>query len=87
MRFDRAVRPRRGPRRSPAGRAHTRTRIERDRGERSASRPEESPRATGRRADGMLAGAHAERTGELSFIDELWPALTAAMAWIGYRQH
>jgi len=30
----------------------------------------------------MLAGAYAERTGELSFIDELWPALTAAMAWI-----
>ena len=30
----------------------------------------------------VLAGAYADRTGDLSFIDELWPALTAAMAWI-----
>jgi glycogen debranching enzyme len=30
----------------------------------------------------MLAGAYAERTGDLGFIDELWPALNAAMGWI-----
>ncbi|MFZ5790792.1 MAG: glycogen debranching N-terminal domain-containing protein [Pseudomonadota bacterium] len=30
----------------------------------------------------MLAGAYAERTGDLAFIDELWPALEAAMGWI-----
>jgi glycogen debranching enzyme len=30
----------------------------------------------------MLAGAYADRTGDLAFIDKLWPALTAAMAWI-----
>lgn len=30
----------------------------------------------------VLAGAYAERTNDLTFIDELWPALTAAMAWI-----
>jgi len=30
----------------------------------------------------MLAGAYAERTGDLAFLDTLWPALIAAMAWI-----
>jgi len=30
----------------------------------------------------VLAGAYAERTGDLDFIDRLWPALTAATAWI-----
>jgi glycogen debranching enzyme len=30
----------------------------------------------------MLAGAYAERTGDLDFIERLWPALEAAMAWI-----
>jgi glycogen debranching enzyme len=30
----------------------------------------------------MLAGAYAERTGDLAFIDELWPALERAMEWI-----
>ena len=30
----------------------------------------------------MLAGAYAERTGDLSFIDEIWPALERATAWI-----
>jgi glycogen debranching enzyme len=30
----------------------------------------------------MLAGAYAERTGDMAFIAELWPALEAAMAWI-----
>ena len=30
----------------------------------------------------MLAGAYARRTGDLAFIDKLWPALVAAMAWI-----
>jgi glycogen debranching enzyme len=30
----------------------------------------------------MLAGAYARRTGDLAFIDTLWPALEAAMAWI-----
>lgn len=30
----------------------------------------------------MLAGAYAHRTGDLAFIDALWPALRAAMAWI-----
>jgi glycogen debranching enzyme len=29
-----------------------------------------------------LAGAYADRTGDLAFIEELWPALTAAMAWV-----
>jgi glycogen debranching enzyme len=29
-----------------------------------------------------LAGAYAERTGDLALIDELWPALTAALGWI-----
>lgn len=29
-----------------------------------------------------LAGAYAERTGELAFIDRLWPALLAATEWI-----
>jgi glycogen debranching enzyme len=31
----------------------------------------------------VLAGAYAERTGDLAFIDELWPSLEAAVAWIG----
>ena len=30
----------------------------------------------------VLAGAYAERTGDLALIDELWPSLQAAMAWI-----
>ena len=30
----------------------------------------------------MLAGAYARRTGDLEFIDALWPSLLAAMAWI-----
>lgn len=30
----------------------------------------------------MLAGAYADRTGDLPFIDELWPALRAATGWI-----
>jgi glycogen debranching enzyme len=30
----------------------------------------------------MLAGAYARRTGDLDFIDRLWPALSAATAWI-----
>jgi len=30
----------------------------------------------------VLAGAYAERTGELEFIDQLWPALCAAVNWI-----
>jgi glycogen debranching enzyme len=30
----------------------------------------------------MLAGAYAARTGDLALIDELWPTLTAACAWI-----
>ncbi|MEX1033572.1 MAG: glycogen debranching N-terminal domain-containing protein [Cellvibrionaceae bacterium] len=30
----------------------------------------------------MLAGAYTERTGDLAFIDTIWPALEAAMAWI-----
>jgi glycogen debranching enzyme len=30
----------------------------------------------------MLAGAYARRTGDLAFIDTLWPALRAATAWI-----
>ncbi|NUS39070.1 MAG: amylo-alpha-1,6-glucosidase [Lysobacter sp.] len=30
----------------------------------------------------MLAGAYARRTGDLAFIDGLWPALRAAMGWI-----
>ncbi len=30
----------------------------------------------------MLAGAYARRTGEMDFIDGLWPALRAATAWI-----
>ncbi|WP_304176352.1 amylo-alpha-1,6-glucosidase [Phenylobacterium aquaticum] len=29
-----------------------------------------------------LAGAYAERTGDLQLIDDLWPALTAATAWM-----
>ncbi|MGQ9425866.1 glycogen debranching N-terminal domain-containing protein [Gilvimarinus sp. F26214L] len=29
-----------------------------------------------------LAGQYAERTGDLGFVEELWPALTAAMEWI-----
>jgi glycogen debranching enzyme len=30
----------------------------------------------------MLAGAYARRTGDLAFVDGLWPALRAATAWI-----
>jgi glycogen debranching enzyme len=30
----------------------------------------------------MLAGAYARRTGDMAFIDRLWPALRAATAWI-----
>ncbi|MFC3550885.1 glycogen debranching N-terminal domain-containing protein [Lysobacter cavernae] len=30
----------------------------------------------------MLAGAYAQRTGDLAFIDTLWPALLAATTWI-----
>jgi glycogen debranching enzyme len=30
----------------------------------------------------MLAGAYAERTGDLAFIETLWPSLLAAMGWI-----
>src|SRR5690606_9644811 len=30
----------------------------------------------------MLAGAYAARTGELEFVDSLWPALVAATGWI-----
>lgn len=30
----------------------------------------------------MLAGAYADRTGDLALIDTLWPALTAALRWI-----
>ncbi len=30
----------------------------------------------------MLAGAYARRTGDMAFIETLWPSLTAAMAWI-----
>jgi glycogen debranching enzyme len=30
----------------------------------------------------MLAGAYAERTADLEFIDTLWPSLEAAMGWI-----
>ena len=30
----------------------------------------------------MLAGAYAARTGDLGLVDELWPSLCAAMAWI-----
>ena len=30
----------------------------------------------------LLAGAYADRTGDLAFIDELWPKLEASVAWI-----
>ncbi|WP_298721684.1 amylo-alpha-1,6-glucosidase [uncultured Ferrovibrio sp.] len=30
----------------------------------------------------MLAGAYAERTNDLAFIEDLWPALVAALSWI-----
>lgn len=30
----------------------------------------------------MLAGAYARRTGDMAFVDTLWPALLAAMGWI-----
>ena len=30
----------------------------------------------------MLAGAYADRTGDFALIDQLWPALVAAMRWI-----
>jgi len=29
----------------------------------------------------MLAGAYADRTGDLDFVEELWPALQAAIGW------
>jgi glycogen debranching enzyme len=34
----------------------------------------------------MLAGAYAERTGDLDFIERLWPSLDAAMGWIESEQ-
>jgi glycogen debranching enzyme len=30
----------------------------------------------------MLAGAYAERTGDMEFIESLWPSLIAAMEWV-----
>lgn len=30
----------------------------------------------------MLAGAYAERTGDLALVNELWPALLAAVSWL-----
>ncbi|HYZ20763.1 MAG TPA: amylo-alpha-1,6-glucosidase, partial [Rhodopila sp.] len=30
----------------------------------------------------VLAGAYADRTGDIAFIEELWPALVAAVEWI-----
>lgn len=33
----------------------------------------------------MLAGAYEERTGERSLVDEIWPSLQAATAWIERR--
>ncbi len=30
----------------------------------------------------LLAGAYARRTGDLAFVDRLWPSLESAMAWI-----
>jgi glycogen debranching enzyme len=30
----------------------------------------------------VLAGAYSDRTGDRGFVDELWPALRAAMSWI-----
>jgi glycogen debranching enzyme len=30
----------------------------------------------------VLAGAYAERTGDMAFVDELWPALQAAIGWM-----
>ena len=30
----------------------------------------------------MLAGAYAQRTGDMDLVDRLWPSLVAAMAWI-----
>jgi glycogen debranching enzyme len=30
----------------------------------------------------VLAGAYADRTGDLAFIEELWPSLEASVAWI-----
>jgi glycogen debranching enzyme len=30
----------------------------------------------------MLAGAYADRTGDMALIDEIWPVLNAAMAWL-----
>lgn len=30
----------------------------------------------------VLAGAYADRTGDLALIEELWPALTQAMGWV-----
>ncbi|HEY6578911.1 MAG TPA: amylo-alpha-1,6-glucosidase [Rhizomicrobium sp.] len=34
----------------------------------------------------MLAGAYAERTGDFGFVEQLWPALLAAMSWIASEQ-
>jgi len=34
----------------------------------------------------MLAGAYAERTGDMDFIAQLWPSLVAAMEWIENEQ-
>ncbi|MEK0082373.1 glycogen debranching N-terminal domain-containing protein [Benzoatithermus flavus] len=31
----------------------------------------------------LLAGAHLERTGDVAFARELWPAIEAALGWIG----
>ncbi|OWJ65684.1 amylo-alpha-1,6-glucosidase [Inquilinus limosus] len=33
----------------------------------------------------MLAGAYASRTGDMALIDELWPALLRAIAWVERR--
>ncbi|WP_424140535.1 glycogen debranching N-terminal domain-containing protein [Roseomonas chloroacetimidivorans] len=30
----------------------------------------------------VLAGAYADRTGDIAFIEELWPALVAALEWV-----
>ena len=30
----------------------------------------------------MLAGAYAQRTGDIALIDRLWPSLNAAMSWV-----
>jgi len=33
----------------------------------------------------MLAGAYAHRTGDMALIDELWPSILAAMAWVDHE--